>query len=92
MFAYYSSASANGSQLFGWLLCETAIAEFTAMLFVYSLWAAEFGWLSRFLANSFRALRDEGRLRANEGSSNFATTRDEGEHNVTRAIKDFWQL
>lgn len=67
MFTYFSSAFDNGGQLFSRLYCKTAITEFTLMSSVRSVWAAEFRVPNFFLLGNFRTLRNEGRLRANEG-------------------------
>lgn len=67
MFAYYSRASGNSNQRFGFLLCKTTITEFTVLSLVCFIQAAAYEMNDPFLPFCLQALTDDRRLRANEG-------------------------
>lgn len=64
--ANYLDALGKGEQPYSRLLCEVAIKESTIVTFAPFIHAAEYGELGLFLAKRYRALQDEGRVRANK--------------------------
>lgn len=63
--AYYSSGFGDMAQRFGYLLPETAVTEFTILIYVCFIQAEDYGTASSFWPAGLRALTENGRLRAN---------------------------
>lgn len=64
--AYYFSAFGETARLFGYLLLETAMTEFTLMYFVCFIQSVEYGTADLFLLACLQGLCEDSRLCVNQ--------------------------
>lgn len=66
IFAYYFRAFGETARLFGYLLLETAMTEFTIMYFVCFMQSVEYGTANLFLLARFQGLCEDSRVCVNQ--------------------------